>query len=208
MPGGRRIAAVHDADAEATLARERALLLEALTLLVQRQAETESTMTDQIARTNARVVNVERRGTALEARVADIDARLRQLAIQVEPDPGLASRVAVLQAQLQQLHVARIPDDEPEPLQSSVVTSAPPSPTPTPPSPTPRTSLHAQAIRQPQAPPPRRDVMPPRRAVLVGSADALWDRLGTTNQDRASLVLIGTGVLVVVFAALAQLRPG
>jgi hypothetical protein len=153
-------------------------------------------------------VNVERRGTALEARVADIDARLRQLAIQVEPDPGLASRVAVLQAQLQQLHVARIPDDEPEPRQSSVVTSAPPSPTPTPPSPTPRTSLHAQAIRQPQTPPPRRDVMPPRRAVLVGSADALWDRLGNTNQDRASLVLIGTGVLVVVFAALAQLRPG
>jgi hypothetical protein len=208
MPGGRRIAAVHDADAEATLARERALLLEALTLLVQRQAETESTMTDQVARTNARVVNVERRGTALEARVADIDARLRQLAIQVEPDPGLASRVAVLQAQLQQLHVARIPDDEPEPLQSSVVTSAPPSPTPTPPSLTPRTSLHAQAIRQPQTPPPRRDVMPPRRAVLVGSADALWDRLGNTNQDRASLVLIGTGVLVVVVAALAQLRPG
>jgi hypothetical protein len=46
------------------------------------------------------------------------------------------------------------------------------------------------------------------RAAVVGSADTLWDRLGTTNQDRAGVVLIGAGVLVVVFAALAQLRLG
>ena len=34
------------------------------------------------------------------------------------------------------------------------------------------------------------------------------DRLGATNQDGASAVLIGAGVLVVVFAGLAQLRLG
>jgi hypothetical protein len=190
---------VHDADAEATLARERALLLEALTLLVQRQADTESALTDKVARTNTRVANVERRGADLEARVADIDARLQQLATQVEPDPGLASRVAVLQAQLQQLHVGRIAE---QPYQSSApeppTHQAPPTSQTEPAVPA---SPPVQAVRKPQAP-------PPRRAAVVGSADSLWDRLGTTNQDRASAVLIGTGVLVVVFAALAQLRLG
>jgi hypothetical protein len=50
--------------------------------------------------------------------------------------------------------------------------------------------------------------MPPRRAVLAASNGTLWERLGATNQDRASLVLMGAGVVVVVAAALAQLRPG
>ena len=200
MPGGRRIGAVHDADAEATLARERALLLEALTLLVQRQAETESALTDQVARTNTRVANVERRGVDLEARVAGIDARLQQLATQVEPDPGLSGRVAVLQAQLQQLHVARLADAQPSQSSAPEPTFAPPPPTVQTEAAAP-TSHPPQAIRQTHAP-------PPRRAAVVGSADTLWARLGNTNQDRASAVLIGTGVLVVVFAALAQLRLG
>ena len=38
----------------------------------------------------------ERRGVDLAARVADLDARLQRLATQVEPDPGLPSRVAAL----------------------------------------------------------------------------------------------------------------
>jgi hypothetical protein len=73
--------------------------------------------------------------------------------------------------------------------------------------PTTQTSRPPQAIPQPPAAPLQRQVLLPRAAV-VGSADTLWDRLGTTNQDRASVVLIGAGVLVVVFAALAQLRLG
>jgi hypothetical protein len=142
-------------------------MLEALTLLVQRQAETESALADKVARTSTRVANVERRGVELDARVADIDARVRQLATQVEPDPGLPRRVAVLQAQLEQLHTARLAEEHPS--QSSA----------------------------PQPP-----------AAVVRSTDTAWDRLGATNQDRASAILIGTGVLVVVFAALAQLRLG
>src|SRR5205823_1449189 len=45
---GRRIAAVDDQQAEASLVHERALLLEALTLLVQRQAETEAALTNEL----------------------------------------------------------------------------------------------------------------------------------------------------------------
>jgi hypothetical protein len=170
---------VHAADADATLARERALLLEALTLLVQRQAETESALADQVVRTTTRVANVERRGAELDARVADIDARLRQLATQVEPDPGLPGRVAVLQAQLQELQLTRTAESTP----------------PTPPPPT-----------APTEPPPPKS--PPPEPAVVAPANTVWERLGATNQDRASAVLIGAGVLVVVFAALAQLRLG
>jgi hypothetical protein len=201
---------VHNADVEATLTRERALLLEALTLLVQRQVESESALSDQVARTNTRVANVERRGVDLAARVADIDARLLQLATQVEPDPGLASRVAVLQAQLQQLQVARIADTQPVPQPPQPSYQAPPPPVQTAPrtEPTPPVLPLLQAIRQPQSQPPRQYVPQHRRPAVVGTADTLWARLGNTNQDRASIVLIGTGVLVVVFAALAQLRLG
>jgi hypothetical protein len=176
---------VHDDQAEATVVRERALLLEALTLLVQRQAETETALTDQLARTNNRVTTVERRYIDLEARLGDIDERLRRLAIEVEPDPGLRQRVVVLQAQVERLHSrgAEAPVAAPPPPPASVQTAPP--------------------VRPPRAAP-----LPPRRAAMVASGDTLWDRLGANNQDRASVVLIGTGLLVVVFAALAQLRVG
>jgi hypothetical protein len=185
---------VHDEQAEATVIRERALLLEALTLLVQRQTETETALADQLARTNNRVATVERHCVELEARLADIDTRLQRLALEVQPDPGLPQRVAVLQAQVERLH-GHAAASEAVPRAQPV---AAPGPMP----------VAAASASAPPPVRPRAAPLPPRRAVLVASGDTLWDRLGATNQDRASVVLIGTGVLVVVFAALAQLRVG
>ena len=59
-----------DQRAEASLVHERALLLEALTLLVQRQAETEAALTNELARTTTRVAAIERRSIELENRLA------------------------------------------------------------------------------------------------------------------------------------------
>jgi len=192
--------------AEATVVRERALLLEALTLLVKRQAETETALTAQLARTNARVAAAERRGLELEARLADIDARLQRLASEVAPDPGLPRRVAVLQSQVENLQAAAgstqaaLAVTEPRAPQAVISVAAVAAPAP---QAVPSVATPSAPPRQPQAAP-----LAPRRAALVGSPDTLWDRLGSTNQDRASVVLIGAGVLAVVFAAIAQLRPG
>jgi hypothetical protein len=196
---------VDDEQTGATIARERALLLEALTLLVQRQAEAETTLTGQVAQTNSRVAQVERRGLDLEARLTDIDARLQHLATQVEPDPELARRVAMLQAQVERLHGAAA--DERAAPQATAPAPQPVAPAPQPlrqappPQPPPtRQPVPVEPIRQPRTAPA------PRRAALVGSGDSLWELLGATNQDRASIVLIGAGLVAVVFAALAQLR--
>jgi hypothetical protein len=92
--------------ADASLVRERALLLEALTLLVQRQVETDAEVSAQVARTNARVAAIERRAVELENRLVQLAERLTQLAIQVQPDPGLPHRLTVLEAQLELLSAA------------------------------------------------------------------------------------------------------
>jgi hypothetical protein len=94
---------------ESSAARERALLLEAVTLLVQRQVETDVELSTQIACTAARVSALEKRAAQLADRLHHLDERLIRLAAQVEPDPGLPHRLAVLEAQLQLLSAAPTP---------------------------------------------------------------------------------------------------
>jgi hypothetical protein len=216
---------VDDQRAEASLVRERALLLEALTLLVQRQAESDAALSDELARANTRVAAIERRSIELENRLVLLDERLSQLATEVEPDPGLPRRLAVLQA-----HVERLGGQPTaEPPYSPPAAPVPPVPArPMPASPAPpvaarpaqmppadvRTSRPAVRPSEPAEVPARGTEAPhpqaatDRRQALVPSGEALWERLGATNQDRASIVLIGAGVLVVAYAVLAQLRIG
>jgi hypothetical protein len=94
---------------ESSAARERALLLEAVTLLVQRQVETDVELSTQIAGTAARVSALEKRAAQLADRLHHLDERLIRLAAQVEPDPGVPQRLAVLEAQLQLLSAAPSP---------------------------------------------------------------------------------------------------
>jgi hypothetical protein len=211
--------------AGATIIHERALLLEALTLLVQRQAETESALIQQVGETNSRVAAMERRSRDLEERLAEIGERLQRLASEVEPDPGLPRRVAVLQAQVERLH-GRPVDDALAPTPVAQPAHRVEEPRVRVEEPRVRVEEPRARFDEPparfdepsprfEAPPPRREVhqvrsqaVPPRRALLATSTGTLWERLGATNQDRASLVLMGTGVVVVLAAALAQLRPG
>jgi hypothetical protein len=95
--------------AESSTVGERALLVEAVTLLVQRQIETDAELNTQIVRTAARVSALERRGAELEDRLRLLDERLIRLAAQVEPDPALPHRLAMLEAQLELLSAAATP---------------------------------------------------------------------------------------------------
>jgi hypothetical protein len=95
--------------AESSTVGERALLFEAVTLLVQRQVETDAELTTQIVRTAARVSALERRAAKLEDRLRLLDERLLRLTAQVEPDPGLPHRLAMLEAQLELLTAAATP---------------------------------------------------------------------------------------------------
>ena len=294
-----------------TLVHERELLLEAFSLLVQRQAETEAALGQQLGETSSRVAAAERRSKELEARLTELGGRLEELARAVEPDPGLAQRVAALQVQLDHLQARRTesapapaspPPSAPPPASSAAalssstpmrqtqVTYAPAHHDPPPvehrrfdadsslvhdppplrgePAPVgydarpalhdappldhrrveaePRSVRHdAAAERRPieddrrpvhhdppplehraseYAPPLRGEAAPGAysarssrgqpapaaafRANLATASGTLWDRLGAANQDRASLVMMGAGVLVVIAAAIAQLRPG
>jgi hypothetical protein len=94
---------------ESSAARERALLLEAVTLLVQRQVETDVELSAQIARNAVRVSALEKRAAELADRLHQLDERLIRLAAQAEPDPGLPHRLAVLETQLQLLSAAPTP---------------------------------------------------------------------------------------------------
>jgi transcriptional regulator len=94
---------------ESSTLGERALLLEAVTLLVKRQMETDEELSAQMARTAARVSALEKRATELVERLHHLDERLIRLVAQVEPDPGVPQRLAVLEAQLQLLSAAPSP---------------------------------------------------------------------------------------------------
>jgi hypothetical protein len=222
--GGRRIAPVDDVQGEDTVVRERVLLFEALTLLAQRQSETEMTLVEQVNRNSSRIAAVEQLCTQLETRLADIDERLSRLAGAVHADPGLPQRVAMLQAQIQRLGR---PADQPPAWQPAIT----PAPSPRLAQADPRPAHLAAAdlpparasyVPVPQAPPLRTDV-PPRQPASAAvsrrsrpvayaaarSGDGLLERINAmTGQDRASMALMAAGVLVVGYAILAQLRIG
>jgi hypothetical protein len=216
--------------AETSVVRERTLLVEALTLLMERQQEAETELTERLARTNSRVVAVERRFGEIESRLAGIEERLLRLATEVEPDPGVSRRVATLQAHVERLQspgtspsgaAAQQPQEtrsraRPAPSPAEALIAAEewassrrraevrPEPEEAPE----QVSYVGQPIAQREQRSPAHEPTTFRRVMATPSGATLWDRLGSSNQDRASVLLIAAGVLVVVFAALAQIRFG
>jgi hypothetical protein len=73
---------------------EGKLLIEAISLLVQRQHETESWVDEQIGQAEGRAAATDRRYAELEARLASLEERLARLVLDVEPaveSPPLAN---------------------------------------------------------------------------------------------------------------------
>jgi hypothetical protein len=192
--------------------QEDSLLIEAVSLLVQRQRETESWVAEQIDQAEARAATVERRYTDLESRLAGVEDALDRLAHELEPGRGDAvagQRLARLREQVEDLRS----DTDGRPLRS-----LPPVP---PAGARGVEDTNGEASRT--APPPAArgvEDEPARTASVVGqsrlspsgSAAALstgvLDFLGPTPRDRFGVLLIFVGVVAVLYAVLTQLRLG
>jgi hypothetical protein len=215
----------------AELGEEDDLLVEAVSLLVQRQRETEQWVTEQVCQAEERTAAAERRSVELEARLAVIEEQLARIARELEPGraegPG-DGRLARLREQLESLKSGG--DGRPE-------VSTPPLPRP------PADASRAAAIPEVQESQrsdprsePRRQRLPPGDTVRehrsripippewrqraaspavrepVGDGEAVrrrasfLDLLGSDPQDRFGLVFMGVGTVAVLYAALSLLR--
>ena len=82
------------------------LLVEAVSLLVQRQRETEKWVAEQLSQAEERTAATERRYTEVEARLAALEEQLSRVAREVEPtraDTAPDERLTRLRAQLEAL---------------------------------------------------------------------------------------------------------
>ena len=168
---------------------EQNLLIEAISLLVQRQRETEAWLSDQIVQAGERTAATDRRYAELESRLAGIEAQLQRLVPELEPsaigEPD--ERLARLREQVEGLRSV------------GDVRSAPGQPPPRLPPPEAPRETSQQASRVP-SPESAREAAP----VSPRQGSTLSDLLGRTPADRFGSFLIAIGALAVVYAVLSQ----
>jgi hypothetical protein len=178
------------------------LLIEAVSLLVQRQGETEGWVTEQIWLAEERAAAAERRYSELEARLADLEEQLERLAQDIEPAHGDASideRLARLREQVEGLKSAadgRLARSGTGPVITAPAQSAQAAP-------------EADVSRPVRVPEPRyeeRAAGRPPRAASTPQGAGFWELLGPSPQARYGFVLIGAGSVAVVYALLSVIR--
>jgi hypothetical protein len=190
------------------------LLIEAVSLLVQRQRETESWVAEQIWQAEERANAAERRYAELDTRLVDIEEHVARLAHDLEPsrqEPGVQERLTRLREQVEGLKSSA--GDGRGTRSTPVGTAAPAAP-----------PLLAAVPSEAEASPPRetppsREPASPREPAQVrpsrivragadssGSAAGFWELLGATPQDRFGAVLIFAGAVAVLYALLLQVR--
>ena len=188
------------------------LLVEAVSLLVQRQRETESWVSEQVWQAEERAAATERRYAELEARLAGIEDQLMRLAQEPgEPgrgDAGVDERLARLREQVEGLKSGA----DGRPVRSAAGTPIAAGLVP----------AHDEvATHEPE--PARGVAIPPelrsryaRRGAYAAARGGARQRqsasfmelLGATTQDRVGVVFIGVGLVAVIYAALNLLRVG
>ena len=170
---------------------EENLLIEAISLLVQRQRETEAWLSDQIVQAGERTAATDRRYAELESRLAGIEAQLQRLVPALEPSASGEpdERLARLREQVEGLRSG-----------NDVRTARGQPPPRLPPPEAPReTSQQASRVPSPEtARGPHADQVAP------GQGSTLSDLLGRTPADRFGSFLIAIGALAVVYAVLSQ----
>lgn len=209
----------------AELKQEENLLVEAVSLLVQRQRETETWVAEQIWQAQERAAATEQHYADLDARLAGIEDQLNRLVREFEaggPDAAVGDRLARLREQVEGLKST----GDSRPIRNATPPSLPPL-------------EPAASVREPEAararaaaapePAPRyaraaapaerereeryvaassRSVRAPARVASQAPGPGFWDLLGATPGDRASVLLIGAGAVAVLYALLTQLRLG
>ena len=212
------------------------LLVEAVSLLVQRQRETEKWVAEQLSQAEERTAATERRYTEVEARLAALEEQLSRVAREVEPtraDTAPDERLARLRAQLEALKSGGngVPAAiaSPPPRNVSVAPDASPACVPEvarastaegrSAAPHERATSAAAPEYQPLIPipaEPRSRYPSAARAPLRARAGTpspsqgvtLLNLLGSSREDRYGLVFIGVGAVAVLYAALSLLRGG
>jgi hypothetical protein len=207
------------------------LLIEAVSLLVQRQRETEAWVSEQIEQADERAASVERQYAALESRLASIEEQLDSLVREVDPGHGdaiVGQRLARLREQVADLRsesdgrplhslptaapaepqapqrepdAYRVPSSPTGVSESDAYRAAPPPSVPAAPP--------LETSRPAPEPAPSASVAAAAPSAAGGSARAgLWELTGPTGRDRFGLALIGLGIVAVLYAVLTQLRLG
>jgi hypothetical protein len=199
-------------DLSRTEAKEEGnLLIEAVSLLVQRQRETESWIAEQIWQAEARTNDTDRRYAELEARLANIEEHLARLVHDVEPsrqDAAVEERLTRLREQVEDLK------SQPSDGRSTRSTPAmAPAPGPSLP---PIAEAAATPAQEPETPrhnaggaerrPAPTTTAASASRVAAGASVGLWQLLGATPQDRFGVLLIFAGAVAVLYALLLQLR--
>jgi hypothetical protein len=196
------------------------LLIEAVSLLVQRQRETESWVAEQVWQAEERAAAAEQRYAELEARLVGIEEHLARLVQDVEPRRGdtlVEERLARLREQVEGLKSV---GDGLTARSGPAVAAPAPQPV----------AAHAREPEPTPAVEPRYAGGEPRYAVAAGEpryepryearavggshavaaspgrSVSFWELLGPSPQDRAGVILIGAGAVAVVYAILTQLR--
>ena len=177
------------------------LLIEAVSLLVQRQRETESWIAEQIWQAEERAAASERLSVEFESRLAGIEEQLGRLLYEVEPlrgDADVDQRLERLRVQVESLRAS--PDARmarPTPVIAAPSGSAQPLPSESPPDARRATGGRPAAVTRTQT------------ASTSGQGGVgFWELLGASPQDRFGLLLIGAGGVAVLYAILTQLRFG
>jgi hypothetical protein len=170
---------------EVEVKEEGNLLIEAVSLLVQRQRETESWVAEQMWQADERAAATDRRYAELEARLEGIEEHLARLVHHIEPMRGDADtdeRLARLREQVAG-------------LKSESTVREPESARP------------VLAVVEPHQERPAVAAPAPAPATAAGARNVtFWDVLGRSPQDRFGLLLMGVGVFAVLYAVLSQLR--
>jgi hypothetical protein len=191
------------------------LLIEAVSLLVQRQRETESWIAEQIWQAEERATASERLYAEFEARLAGIEEHLARLVDDVEPlhdDAGVDERLERLREQVEGLKSG----PESRSARTPPVLAAPPTAVQSTATEAPGREPEAfsssvtgrPVTREVRYSPERRgrSARPARPPVATGQGVSFWTLLGAGPAERFGLVLIGAGAVAVVYAVLTQLR--
>jgi hypothetical protein len=159
------------------------LLIEAVSLLVQRQREIEAWAADRVYQSEERAAAMEQRHTDVEVRLTAIEDQLARLAREVAPGRAKVAddRVSRLREQIEDLRTAG-DGFSARALAPEIVAAQP----------------------HPDSP----SGAPTSTATTTRGSVSFWDLFGQTPVERFGFLLIGVGGVAVLYALLSFLRVG
>jgi hypothetical protein len=191
------------------------LLIEAVSLLVQRHHETETWLAEQIEQADERAANVERRYADLEARLGGIEETLDRLLRDFEPargDAAVGQRLARLREQVADLRsvsdgrTLRSVPSAAEPASAPLPTVQPTAALPIAPAAPASPPVVESVVAVPASAVPT--AAPPAAAAAATARPSLWERAGPTDRHRFGLVAMAIGVAALLYALFSQLHFG